>query len=97
MPNKPILHVCSVDRGGASVHPCRRADDALVDAGVDHERSIFDRNRPLGLFTSGKRPALKAMTGQEKLPVLELPDGATVNGSRAIIRWAQAHGAAADG
>jgi glutathione S-transferase len=76
------------------VHACRRADDALVEAGIDHDRSIFDKNRPFGLFTSGKRPELKAMSGQEKLPVLELSDGTTVNGSGAIIKWAQEHAVA---
>jgi glutathione S-transferase len=94
MPSKPKLHVCSFDRAGPGLHACRRADDALRNAGIDHERAVFDTNRPLGLFTSGSRPALKAMSGQEKLPVLELPDGTTVNGSGAIIAWASAHAAA---
>jgi glutathione S-transferase len=92
--SKPKLHVCSYDRGGAGIHACRRADDALRDAGIDHERAVFDKNRPFGLMTSGTRPELKAMSGQEKLPVLELPDGSTVNGSGAIIAWAGAHAAA---
>ena len=35
------------------------------------------------------------MSGQEKLPVLALPDGSTVNGSAAIIAWAQANTPAA--
>jgi glutathione S-transferase len=91
MPSRPTLHVCSFDRGGPGLHACRRADDALRDAGIDHERAVFDTNRPFGLFTSGARPALKALSGQEKLPVLELPDGSTVNGSSAIIAWAKAH------
>jgi len=89
MPDKPTLHVCSVDEGGPKVHPCRKAHEALDAAGVDHDKKVFDKNRPMGLFTSGKRPALKAMSGQEKLPVLELPDGTTVNGGSAIIRWAK--------
>jgi hypothetical protein len=91
MPTKPTLHVCSFDREGPKVHACRRADDALNDAGIDHDRSVFDTNRPFGLFTSGARPELKAMSGQEKLPVLELPDGSTVNGSGSIIEWAKEH------
>jgi len=33
------------------------------------------------------------MSGQEKLPVLELPDGATVNGSAEIAAWARANAA----
>jgi hypothetical protein len=94
MPDKPTLHVCHIDQGGPGLHPCRRAHDALVDAGVDHEKRVFARNRPFGLFTAGRRPELKAMSGQEKLPVLELRDGTTVNGSAAIIAWARANAVA---
>jgi glutathione S-transferase len=50
---------------------------------------VFDKNRPFGLFTHGKRPELKRMTGQEKLPVLELDDGTMIPGSGDIIRWAK--------
>jgi len=91
MPSKPTLHICSVDTGGPKIHPCRRAHEALDAAGIEHDTNIFDKNRPMGLFTSGKRPALKAMSGQEKLPVLELPDGTTVSGGGAIVSWAKDH------
>ncbi|MEY2515490.1 MAG: Glutathione S-transferase, N-terminal domain [bacterium] len=95
MPDKPTLHVCSFDVGGPPFHSCRRAHEALTEAGIDHAHPVFAKNRPMGLFTSGQRPELKAMSGQEKLPVLELPDGSTVNGSSAIIAWAQERAAAA--
>jgi glutathione S-transferase len=95
MPEKPTLHVCHIDQGGPKIHACRRAEEALVAAGVDHERVVFGKNKPFGLFTAGKRPELKAMSGQEKLPVLELPDGTTVNGSAAIVAWAKANAAPA--
>ena len=90
MTDKPMLHVCHLDQGGPRFHPCRRVEEALSAAGIDHDRSVFAKNRPLGLFTKGKRPELTALSGQEKLPVLELPDGSTVNGSTDIIAWAQA-------
>ncbi|MEA2230586.1 MAG: hypothetical protein QOD83_402 [Solirubrobacteraceae bacterium] len=93
MPEKPTLHVCHIDQGGPKIHACRRAEEALVAADVDHERVVFGKNKPFGLFTAGKRPELKAMSGQEKLPVLELPDGTTVNGSAAIVAWAKANAA----
>jgi glutathione S-transferase len=93
VPSKPTLHVCHFDRAGAGFHACRRADDALRDAGIDHDRVVFGPNKPMGLFTDGTRPALKEMSGQEQLPVLELPDGTTVNGSGAIIAWAKANAA----
>ncbi|HEU0316337.1 MAG TPA: glutathione S-transferase N-terminal domain-containing protein [Solirubrobacteraceae bacterium] len=91
MPEETILHVCHLEDGGPPVHPCRRAIQALDAAGITYSRNVFDRNRPFGLFTKGRRPELKQISGQEKLPVLELPDGTTVNGSGDIIAWARAH------
>ncbi len=85
----PVLYVCSLDHGGPFFHPCRRVIDALDANGHDYEKVVFDRNRPFGLFTTGRRPRLKQMTGQEKLPVLEVSDGEFVVGSGAIIAWAR--------
>lgn len=48
-------------------------------------------HRLFGLFTKGRRPELKALSGQEQLPVLMLPNGSTVNGSASIIAWAKAN------
>jgi glutathione S-transferase len=87
-----ILYVCSLDDRGPRFHPCRRAHEALRAAGHEYETVIFDRNRPFGLFTSGKRPELKKISGQEKLPVLKLPDdGGVVSSSDEIVVWAQTH------
>jgi glutathione S-transferase len=44
-----------------------------------------------GAFTTGHRPKLKQLSGQERLPVLRLPDGTTINGSSNIIAWAKDH------
>ena len=52
---------------------------------------IAARGIPFGLFTTGRRPELKRLSGQEKLPVLRLPDGATINRSANIIAWARDH------
>ncbi len=90
-PGVLTLYTCEVDRMGPKVHPCRRAHDALEAGGHTYETIVFDKNRPLGLFTSGKRPKLKEMTGQEKLPVLRLPDGTMLAGSGDIISWAKAN------
>ena len=89
MPEKLTLLTCDLDKGGPRFHPCRKAHEALTDAGHDYETEIFDKNRPMGLFTKGKRPDLKEMTGQEKLPVLRLADGTYVPGSKNIIAWAK--------
>lgn len=91
MPSKLMLYVCHIDEGGPRPHACKRAQQALREAGVDFEKVVFARGRPFGLFTKGRRPELKAMSGQEQLPVLMLPDGSTVNGSASIIAWAKAN------
>ena len=89
MPAKLTLYVCHIDDRGPRPHACRRAHEALREAGHDYEKVVFDRGHYFGLFTKGKRPELKEMSGQEKLPVLQLPDRTTVNGSREIMRWAR--------
>ncbi len=91
MPEKLTLYVCSLDDGGPSIHPCRRASEALEQAGIEFDRKVFDKNRPLGLFTKGKRPELKKLSGQEKLPVLQLADGTTVYPTGKIVKWAKEH------
>ncbi|HEY1510800.1 MAG TPA: glutathione S-transferase N-terminal domain-containing protein [Solirubrobacteraceae bacterium] len=91
MTDKLILYVCNIDDGGPPPHACKRAQRALGDAGHDFDKVIAARGIPFGLFTTGRRPELKKLSGQEKLPVLQLPDGATVNGSGEIIAWARAN------
>lgn len=85
------LYTCELDRGGPKFHPCRRCHEALEAAGHSYETTVFDRNRPMGLFTKGKRPELKELSGQEKLPVLRLADGTVISGSGRIIDWAKAN------
>jgi glutathione S-transferase len=91
MPDQLTLYVCHIDEGGPKPHACRRAQNALRAEGHDFEKVIFAKGIPFGLFTTGRRPELKAMSGQEKLPVLKLPDGTFVNGSGEIIEWAKAN------
>jgi glutathione S-transferase len=88
-PGELTLFVCHIDAGGPPVHPCRVAHSALRKHAHEYKTEVLDRNHPFGLFTRGRRPDLKRISGQEKLPVLQLPDGSTVNGSRAIARWAR--------
>lgn len=85
------LYVCHIDDGGPGPHACRRAQRALRDAGHDFEKIVFDKGHPFGLFTKGRRPELKEMSGQEMLPVLALGDGSTVNGGSNIVAWAKAN------
>jgi glutathione S-transferase len=88
-PDELTLYTCHVDRGGPAFlpHACRRAHEALDEAGVAYDSVIFGKGRPLAIGTSGKRPDLKRISGQEKLPVLALTDGTTVNGAQAIVAW----------
>lgn len=91
MSGELTLYVCNIDDGGPPPHACKRAQRALRSAGHVFDKVIAARGIPFGLFTTGRRPQLKAMSGQEKLPVLRLPDGTTVNGSSEIIAWAKEH------
>jgi predicted enzyme related to lactoylglutathione lyase len=91
MPEKLTLYVCHIDDGGPKPHACRRAHEALREAGHDYETVIFGKGHRFGLFTTGRRPRLKEMSGQEKLPVLQWPDGTTISGSGNIVAWARAH------
>ena len=95
MPDKLTLYVCHIDDGGPPPHACKRAQRELRATGHDFDKIVFAKGIPFGLFTKGKRPELKEMSGQEKLPVLALPDGSTVNGSANIIAWAKANAPAA--
>lgn len=91
MPDKLTLLVCHIDDGGPPPHACKRAQRALRNAGHDFDKVVFDRGIPFGLFTTGRRPELKKLSGQEKLPVLQLPDGSTINGGKNIAEWARAN------
>jgi glutathione S-transferase len=83
------LYVCHIDDGGPPPHACKRAQRALRTAGHEFDKVVYGIGIPFGLFTTGRRPRLKEMSGQEKLPVLQLPDGGTVSGSANIIAWAK--------
>jgi glutathione S-transferase len=91
MSDRLTLLVCHIDDGGPPPHACRRAQRALRAAGHDFDKVIAARGIPFGLFTTGRRPELKELSGQEKLPVLQLPDGSTINGGGKIIAWARSN------
>ncbi len=88
-PSVPTLYVCHVDGRLPRLHPCAKADGALRAAGVGHTKVVYGKGQPFGIGTTGKRPDLAAVSGQEKLPVLVLPGGEAIAGSGAIIRWAK--------
>jgi glutathione S-transferase len=92
MPATHTLYVCHIDEGGPPPHACKRAARALRDGGHEFDKVIFDRGRLFGLFTTGRRPKLKEISGQEKLPVLVLDDGTVISGSANIRQWAALNG-----
>src|SRR5712691_6006480 len=81
MAERLTLYVCHIDEGGPKPHACRRAHEALRAARHEYDKVVFARGRIFGLFTKGRRPELKEMSGQEKLPVLQFPDGTTLAGA----------------
>ena len=88
----PTLYVCHVGTKMPRLHPCAKADAALTEAGVAHETTVYGQGRPFGIGTGGTRADLKEISGQEKLPVLVLPGGEVIAGSKPIIAWAEEQG-----
>lgn len=90
MPERPTLYTCHGDDGGPRVHPCRRVQEALRDAGIDYERVIAAHGSPIPFLRRGSRDELRAATGDTKLPALKLPDGTVIAHSRSILEWVAA-------
>jgi glutathione S-transferase len=81
------LYVCWGTFGNANNHPCHKAHQALLQAGIEHEVvKTYGCYGTDPLFPGRRR--IREMTGNYKVPVLELDDGALVDGSGAIVDWA---------
>jgi glutathione S-transferase len=87
MTEATTLYVCHGDEGGPRMHPCRRVQKALQEAGVPYEKVIAGKGSPLPFLRKGSREELKRATGTEKLPTLRLADGTVLSHLRAILRW----------
>jgi Glutathione S-transferase, N-terminal domain len=83
----PTLFVCHGDDGGPRIHPCRRVQEALRAAGIEHDKVIAGHGSPFPLLRKGSREDLRDATGTTKLPTLKLPDGTLITHSRAILSW----------
>jgi glutathione S-transferase-like protein len=94
MAEKPTLYVCHGDEGGPRVHPCRRVQEALRDAGISYEKVIAAHGSPIPFLRKGSRDELQAATGSKKLPAMKLSDGTVLVPSRAIHAWIREQGAA---
>ena len=83
----PTLYVCHGDDRGPRVHPCRRVQEAMRDAGIEYEKVIAAHGNPIPFLRKGSREELRAATGQTKLPALKLADGTVLTPSREILAW----------
>lgn len=77
-----------------SAHPCKRAFDALTQAGHSPEVTKVYGFAGLPDVTSGRRE-VRRLTGSSEVPVLALESGELIVGSSSIVAWARQHPAKA--
>ncbi len=94
MSDKPTLYVCHGDQGGPRVHPCRRVQEALQEAGIEYDKVVAAHGSPIPFLRKGSRDDLEAAIGTKKLPSLKLADGTVISHSRAILSWIEEQRAA---
>ena len=89
MAETPTLYVCHGDEGGPRMHPCRRVQKALREAGIEYEKVIAAHGSPIPFLRRGSREELREATGDTKLPTLKLADGTVIRPSKAILAWVE--------
>ena len=72
-------------------HPCRNAHSALREAGWEPEVERVYGLGPLPDFMNPTRSEVRALTGQNMVPVLVTDAGETIVDSKRIVEWARAH------
>jgi hypothetical protein len=70
-----------------NAHPCKRAYDALKEAGYEPDVVRAYGFSFLPSFTKGRKEA-KRLTGESYVPVLVLDDGQIIADSKNIAAWA---------
>jgi hypothetical protein len=83
----PTLYVCHGDDGGPRIHPCRRVQEALRDAGIEYDKVVAAHGSPLPFMRKGSREQLREATGDTKLPALKLVDGTVLVPSKKVFAW----------
>ena len=73
-----------------NAHPCKRAHDALIEAGHSPEVVKSYGLAPLPDVTSGRKE-VKRLTGESFVPVLVLENGEVIKDSKNIVAWARGH------
>ena len=81
------------DSWGPKHHPCKRAHDALKDAGHSPEVVRVYSFGFLPDITRGRRE-VRRLTGESYVPVLALDDGTVIQDSKRIAAWARENPAA---
>lgn len=92
----PTLYVCHGDESGPRLHPCRRVQEALHEAGIEYEKVVAADGNPIPFLRKGSREQLQRETGSKKLPALKLADGTVIAPSKKIIAWVNDQPQAAD-
>jgi glutaredoxin len=87
MADKPTLYVCHGDDGGPRFHPCRRAQEALREKGIEYDKVIAGHGSPIPFLRRGSRDELEQATGQRGLPALKTANGSVLVHSRDILDW----------
>ena len=85
------LYVCWGTFSTPWGHPCKRAHDALKEAGHRPQviKAYGERRMPAALNRTAGRREVKALTGDFAVPVLVTDDGEIVQDSKRIVEWAQ--------
>jgi hypothetical protein len=73
---------------GSKHHPCKKAHDALKDAGYSPSVKRVYGFRELPDLTAGRKE-VRRLTGESLVPVLVLADGRVIKDSDNIARWAR--------
>lgn len=90
-----VLYTCGFKTLlGAVGHPCGHAAIALDKAGIAYEIKAVGGFKNVPFTTGGgKRAEVKALSGQERVPILVLDDRSVISGSKEIAAWAKTHAA----
>jgi glutathione S-transferase len=87
----PTLFVCHGDEQGPRMHPCRRVQEAMREAGIEYHKVVAAHGSPIPFLRKGSRDELRAATGDTRLPALKLEDGTVLTHSKAILNWVEQH------
>lgn len=88
-----VLYTCAAKKiGGSLGHPCGHAAIALDKAGISYEIKTVGGFKNVPFTTGGgRREEVKALSGQERVPILVLDDDTVITGSKEIATWAKTH------